>query len=163
MTVTPTGVLSQLITEAQYRTNEFVKDAYDIRITAKTLKKHQQAYYAHQENEKRRLIADAGTVERMQANNIHLSNKIKNLESSLQTLDNEHVELANNFISTKMELAQCKDENEDLSQMIINLHRGLETQSKEIESKLQGQMDDLIKRNIDLIEKNNLLENQLEI
>ncbi|CAJ0766693.1 15105_t:CDS:2 [Entrophospora sp. SA101] len=28
--VTPTGVLSQLITEAQYRTNEFVKDAYDI-------------------------------------------------------------------------------------------------------------------------------------
>ncbi|CAJ0649744.1 12702_t:CDS:2 [Entrophospora sp. SA101] len=157
--VTPTDVL---ITEAQYRTNEFVKDAYDIRITVKTLNKHQQAYYAHQENEKRRLIAEAGTAERMRANNIHLSNKIKSLESSLQTLDREHVELANNFISTKMELAQCKDENEDLSQMVINLRRGLETQSKEIESKLQGQMDDLIKSNIDLIEKNNLLEDQLE-
>ncbi|CAJ0754784.1 16121_t:CDS:2, partial [Entrophospora sp. SA101] len=101
----------------------------------KTLKKHQQAYYAHQENEKRRLIAEAGTVKRMQANNIHF---------------------------TKMELAQCKDENEDLSQMVINLRRGLETQSKEIESKLQGQMDDLIKSNIDLIEKNNLLNDQLE-
>ncbi|CAJ0826571.1 5460_t:CDS:2 [Entrophospora sp. SA101] len=61
-----------------------------------------------------------------------------------------------------MELAQCKDENEDLSQMVINLRRGLETQSKEIESKLQGQMDDLIKSNIDLIEKNNLLNDQLE-
>nr|CAG8595152.1 442_t:CDS:2 [Entrophospora candida] len=157
--VTPTDVL---ITEAQYRTNEFVKDAYDIRITVKTLNKHQQAYYARQENEKRRLIAEAGTAERMRANNIHLSNKIKSLESSLQTLDREHVELANNFISTKMELAQCKDENEDLSQMVINLRRGLETQSKEIESKLQGQMDDLIKSNIDLIEKNNLLEDQLE-
>ncbi|CAJ0634608.1 10368_t:CDS:2 [Entrophospora sp. SA101] len=39
-----------------------------------------------------------------------------------------------------MELAQCKDENEDLSQMVINLHRDLETQSKEIESKLQDNL-----------------------
>ncbi|CAJ0833716.1 109_t:CDS:2 [Entrophospora sp. SA101] len=70
--------------------------------------------------------------------------------------------IVKNLQSTKMELAQCKDENEDLSQMVINLHRDLETQSKEIESKLQGQMDYLIKKNIDLIEKNNLLNDQLE-
>jgi len=68
----------------------------------------------------------------MRANNIHLSNKIKSLESSLQTLDREHVELANNFISTKMELSQFRDENDELSQMVTDLRRDLETQSKEI-------------------------------
>ena len=122
----------------------------------KTLNKYQQTYYAHQENEKR-------TAEKMRANNINLSNKIKSLESSLQTLDREHVELANNFISTKMELSQCRDENDELSQMVTDLRRDLETQSKEIESRLQSQMDDLIKsNNITLIEENNLLEDQLE-
>ncbi|CAJ0627040.1 841_t:CDS:2 [Entrophospora sp. SA101] len=159
---TPTGVLVQLITETQYKTNEFVKDAYDIQITAETLNKHLQAHYAHQENERRRLIIEAGTAEKMRANNIHLSNKVKNLENSLQTLDREHVELANDFISTKMELAQCRDENDNLSHLIKDLRRGLVDQPKEIENKLQNQMDGLVKNNFDLIEKNNSLKDQLE-
>ncbi|CAJ0850623.1 16202_t:CDS:2 [Entrophospora sp. SA101] len=158
---TPTGVLAQLITETQYKTNDFVKDAYDIRITVKKLNRYQQAYYTHQENEKKRFIAEAEAAERIRVNNNHLSGKIKSLESSLQTLDREHVELANDFINTKMELAQYKDENDNLHQTIANLRRNLEIQHKEIESKTQDQMEDLAKKNIELVERNNLLEDQL--
>nr|CAG8571478.1 93_t:CDS:2 [Entrophospora candida] len=158
---TPTGILAQLITETQYKTNDFVKDAYDIRITVKKLNRYQQAYYTHQENEKKRFIAEAEAAERIRVNNNHLSGKIKSLESSLQTLDREHVELANDFINTKMELAQYKDENGNLHQTIANLRRNLEIQHKEIESKTQDQMEDLAKKNIELVERNNLLEDQL--
>src|SRR5439155_18834512 len=93
--------------------------------------------------------------------NSHLATKIKNLESSLQTLDREHVELANDFINTKVELVQYKDENDNLHRIIADLRRSLEEQPIEIEDKLQDQMDDLAKKNIELLERNNSLEDQL--
>ncbi|CAB4401126.1 unnamed protein product [Rhizophagus irregularis] len=156
-----TGVLAQLVKETQYHTNDFVKDAYDIRITPKKLNKYQQAYYAHQEAEKRKLLAEAEAIEKLRSNNIQLSSRVKQLEGSLQTLNREHVELANELINTRMELAKSNDENKELHSTIEELHKIVELQPAEIEAKLREEMNILAKKNISLVQKNNLLEDQL--
>ncbi|PKC71930.1 hypothetical protein RhiirA1_390172 [Rhizophagus irregularis] len=156
-----TGVLAQLVKETQYHTNDFVKDAYDIRITPKKLNKYQQAYYAHQEAEKRKLLAEAEAIEKLRSNNIQLSSRVKQLEGSLQTLNREHVELANELINTRMELAKSNDENKELHSTVEELHKIVELQPAEIEAKLREEMNILAKKNISLVQKNNLLEDQL--
>ncbi|CAB4408259.1 unnamed protein product [Rhizophagus irregularis] len=156
-----TGVLAQLVKETQYHTNDFVKDAYDIRITPKKLNKYQQAYYAHQEAEKRKLLAEAEAIEKLRSNNIQLSSRVKQLEGSLQTLNREHVELANELINTRMELAKSNDENKELHSTVEELHKIVELQPAEIEAKLREEMNILAEKNISLVQKNNLLEDQL--
>src|SRR5947208_1587469 len=108
-------------TEIQYKTNEFVMDAYNIRITTKKLNKYQQAYHQFQEQERRRIMLEAEANERIRTNNHHLSNHVnhltnhvKNLEGSLQQLSREHVELANELVMTKVEVSRLNEENASL-------------------------------------------------
>ncbi|CAG8619722.1 3022_t:CDS:2 [Acaulospora morrowiae] len=152
--ITPTGVLAQLVPEVQYKSNEFVMDAYNIRITTKKLNKYQQEYYANREAEKKRLMSEAEAMERLKANNQHLINQVRGLEGSLQQLDREHVELANELVNTKVELARLKDENDELHSTVANLRKNLENQLKE-------EMDSLAKKNVKLVEINNKLEDQV--
>ncbi|CAG8810271.1 28142_t:CDS:2, partial [Dentiscutata erythropus] len=159
--VTATGVLAQLITDTQYKTNEFVKDAYNIRITPKKLTKYQQAYYAQQEAEKRRLMSEAEAIEKIKTNNYHLTNQVKYLESNLQELNREHVELANELVNTKVELAKVKDDNEELQMTASDLRKVLQAQPIEIENNYKEQIDSLTQKNVTLIERNNTLEDQL--
>ncbi|KAF0374118.1 rab-GTPase-TBC domain-containing protein [Gigaspora margarita] len=159
--VTATGVLAQLITDTQYKTNEFVKDAYNIRITPKKLQKYQQAYYAQQEAEKRRLMSEAEAIEKIKTNNYHLTNQVKHLEGNLQELNREHVELANELVNTKVELAKVKDDNEELQMTASDLRKTLQSKPIEIENKYKEQMDSLTQKNKALIERNNTLEDQL--
>ncbi|GBB99666.1 hypothetical protein RclHR1_00360015 [Rhizophagus clarus] len=156
-----TGVLAQLVKETQYHTNDFVKDAYNIRITPKKLNKYQQAYYAHQEAEKRKLLAETEAIEKLRSNNSQLSSRVKQLESSLQTLNREHVELANELINTRMELAKSDDENKELHSTVEELRKTIELQPAEVEAKLREEMNILAEKNISLVQKNNLLEDQL--
>ncbi|CAG8557164.1 3433_t:CDS:2 [Acaulospora colombiana] len=152
--ITHTGVLAQLVPDIQYKTNEFVLDAYNIRITTKKLNKYQQEYYAHQEAEKRRLMTEAELMERLKATNQHLTNHVKSLEGSLQQLDREHVELANELVNTKVELARIKDENDELRSTVANLRKNLENQ-------LRDEMNSLAQKNVKLVEINNKLEDQV--
>ncbi len=150
-----------MVKETQYHTNDFVKDAYNIRITTKKLNKYQQAYYAHQEAEKRKIAAETEAIDKLRSNNSQLSSRVKQLEGSLQTLNREHVELANELINTRMDLAKSIDENNELHSTAVELRKTIETQPAEIEAKLRDEMNILAEKNVSLVQKNNVLEDQL--
>lgn len=60
-----------------------------------------------------------------------------------------------------MELAKSNDENKELHSTVEELHKIVELQPAEIEAKLREEMNILAKKNISLVQKNNLLEDQL--
>ncbi|CAI2188118.1 1667_t:CDS:2, partial [Funneliformis geosporum] len=159
--ITHTGVLAQLVNETQYHTNDFVKDAYNIRITTRKLNKYQQAYYAQQEAEKRKVLAEAETTDKLRSSNNQLSSHVKHLEGSLQTLNREHVELANELVNTKVELAKVQNENDELHSIVAELRKTIEIQPVEIEDKLREEMNVLAEKNVTLVQSNNNLEDQL--
>lgn len=150
-----------IATDIQYKTNEFVMDAYNIRITTKKLNKYQQLYHHSQEQEKRRIMLEAEANEKLRTNNQHLSNHVKNLEGRLEQLSREHVELANELVNTKIELAKMKNENEELHSTVSGLRKSLQKKPAEIEQRLRGEMNSLAQKNVALVERNNMLEDQL--
>ena len=119
--------------EIQYKTNEFVMDAYNIRITTKKLNKYQQAYHQFQEQERRRIMLESEANEKIRTNNYHLSNRVKNLEGSLQQLNREHVELANELVMNKVEVDRLNDENAELRSTISSLRKNLNEKPEEVE------------------------------
>jgi len=79
----------------------------------------------------------------------------------LQTLNREHIDIANELINTKMELARVKDENDSLHHTVSDLRKSLESTPARIESRFQEEMDVLANKNIDLVTRNTQLEDQL--
>ena len=60
-----------------------------------------------------------------------------------------------------MESVKVKDENDELNSMVIELRKIIETQPAEIEDKLREEMKILAEKNVSLVQKNNILEDQL--
>lgn len=60
-----------------------------------------------------------------------------------------------------MELAKSNDENKELHSTVEELRKIVELQPAEIEAKLREEMNILAEKNINLVQKNNLLEDQL--
>ncbi|CAG8435539.1 3691_t:CDS:2 [Ambispora gerdemannii] len=148
--------------EIQYNTNEFVQDAYQIRITIKKLNKYQQQYLAYQETERQARSAETIAMERLRISNNQLSQHVKQLEGSLQTLNREHIDIANELINTKIELAKVKDENDTLHHTVSDLRKSLEaTTPVAVENRVREDMNTLAEKNVELITRNTHLEDQL--
>ncbi|KAG9301327.1 hypothetical protein G9A89_004079 [Geosiphon pyriformis] len=147
--------------ETEYNTNEFVQDAYSIRITIKRLNKYQQQFLAYQEAERQARAAETIAMERLRLSNNQLSHQVKNLEGSLQTLNREHIDIANELINTKIELAKIKDENDSLHHTVNDLRRSLTNAPIEIENRVREEMNTLASKNFELVTKNTQLEDQL--
>ncbi|KAG0305627.1 GTPase-activating protein [Dissophora globulifera] len=143
-----------------YYTNEpglFIQDAYNVKVTPKKLAQYAQKYQAMIQKQQAEIAAE----ESLKESNRQLSSQVRGLESSLNQLNMEHVDLAKELIMRKMEMAQLQDQNDVLMQKVSDLTRIVDSQAKEVEDKLRGEIEDVLRKNMEYLKKNEQLEDQL--
>jgi len=144
-------------TEPTYRTNDFVNDAYGIKLTPSQLQK-----YAADYSEAIRVEAQrTSELETLRSNNGALTLQVKRLEQSLAELNREHIELANAMVQGKMDNAKLADENEALKEEVAQLKQVIDAQPAEVEAKLKEEMDRIMERNLQVMNINRELEEQV--
>ncbi|KAF9578801.1 GTPase-activating protein [Lunasporangiospora selenospora] len=134
-----------------------IRDAYSVKVTPKKLQQYAQKYNALVQKQQAELAAE----ESLRESNRQLSMHVRRLEGSLHTLNKEHVDLARELISRKVEMAQLQDQNDVLTQKSCDLTKIVDSQAKEVEDRLRGEIDGVLARNVELVKKNELLEDQL--
>ncbi|KAF9127800.1 GTPase-activating protein [Mortierella sp. 14UC] len=134
----------------------FVKDAYNIKVTPKKLAQYAQKYQAMIQRQQAELAAE----ESLRESNRQLSMHVRRLEGSLHTLNKEHVDLAKELISRKVEMAQLQDQNDVLLQKVSDLTRMVDAQGKEVEDRYKDEIQAVMEKNIELVKKNEQVEDQ---
>ena len=143
--------------EPSYRVNEFVNDAYGIKLVPSQLQKYAADYAEYTRVEMQRVAE----LENLKANNGSLTLQVKRLEQSLAELNREHIELANAMVQGKVENAKLADENEALKEEVEQLKRLVESQPAEVEARLKEEMDRMMERNLEVMSMNRELEDQV--
>ena len=143
--------------EPTYRANDFVDDAYGIKLTPSQLQKYAVDYAEFNRVESLR----TSELETLKANNGALTLQVKRLEQSLAELNREHIELANAMVQGKMENAKLADENEALKEEVAQLKQVIDGQPAEVEAKLKDEMDRIMERNLEVMSMNRELEEQV--
>ncbi|KAK9454517.1 rab-GTPase-TBC domain-containing protein [Dipodascopsis uninucleata] len=154
---TPSFLKNSSHNETTYRVNEFVADAYAVKLLPSSLKKYESEYTELHRVEMERIEE----VENLRTQNGLLTLQIKRLETSLATLNREHIEIANEMIQGKVELEKLRDENTDLKTENEELKNQVQTLPMEVEAKLKEEMDALMQRNLEVMNINQSLEDQL--
>ncbi|PWN93003.1 RabGAP/TBC [Acaromyces ingoldii] len=90
----------------KYRVNEFVRDAFQFKITPFML----DDYASDFEEQVRQRTAHRREVEALKLVNRNLSNKVKELEETLQQVNKEHVDLVKNVVLTKLAKEEMAEE-----------------------------------------------------
>ncbi|KAK3846144.1 MAG: rab-GTPase-TBC domain-containing protein [Linnemannia gamsii] len=134
----------------------FVKDAYNVKVTPKKLAQYAQKYQAMIQRQQAELAAE----ESLRESNRQLSMHVRRLEGSLHTLNKEHVDLAKELISRKVEMAQLQDQNDVLLQKVSDLTRMVDAQGKEVEDRYKDEIHAVMEKNIELVKKNEQVEDQ---
>lgn len=180
--MTSGGISNKVAATDSYRVDELVQDAMKIKILPLTLKKYESEYQEIHRLEKER----EEEVESLRTKNAQLTREIRKLEQSYAVLNKEHVEVANEMIQGKVNLANLEDENSDLKQEISHLEEKIkllevEQQEKleEIEAKgdsmeeipldkvknndvnIEEEIRRTMERNLEVMEANRFLEEQL--
>lgn len=105
--------------------------------------------------------AEAEALDTLRKANRQLSEHVKRLESSMATLNREHVEIANQLITTKLELAKKHDECDTLQHQVAEVRRHAEAIPAEIEARCKDELEILVTKNAALVGRNSALEDQL--
>jgi chromosome segregation ATPase len=143
--------------EPSYRANDFVNDAYGIKLTPAQLQK-----YTIDHNEVIRAESErTSELDSLKSHNGTLTLHVKRLEQSLAELNREHIELANAMVAGKMENAKLSDENEALKEEVAQLKLVVDGQPAEVEAKLKEEMDRIMERNLEVMSMNRELEEQV--
>ncbi|KAG0288155.1 GTPase-activating protein [Linnemannia gamsii] len=134
----------------------FVKDAYNVKVTPKKLAQYAQKYQAMIQRQQAELAAE----ESLRESNRQLSMHVRRLEGSLHTLNKEHVDLAKELISRKVEMAQLQDQNDVLIQKVSDLTRMVDAQGKEVEDRYKDEIQAVLEKNVALVKKNEQADEQ---
>ncbi|KAI1320208.1 GTPase-activating protein [Mortierella claussenii] len=134
----------------------FVQDAYNVKVTPKKLAQYAQKYTAMVQRQQAELAAE----ESLRETNRQLSAHVRRLEGSVHTLNKEHVELAKELISRKMEMAHLQDQNDVLLQKVTDLTKIVDSQAKEVEDRLRADIQSVMEKNMELVRKNEQVEDQ---
>ncbi|KAK9451571.1 rab-GTPase-TBC domain-containing protein [Limtongia smithiae] len=154
--------------EVTYRVNELVADAFRVKIAPEKLQKYEKEY----DEQHRAEVLRLEEMDNLKTQNGKLNLQIKRLEASLATLNAEHIDVANQMIQGKVENEKLKDENTDLATENETLKKNVEELNatieampakieQEIEAKLRTEMEDLMKRNLEVMDINRTLEDNL--
>ncbi|KAF9136817.1 GTPase-activating protein [Mortierella sp. GBA39] len=135
----------------------FIRDAYEVKVTPKKLQQYAQKYQALLQKQQAELAAE----ENLRESNRLLSTQVRTLEGSLHQLNKEHVDLAKELITRKMDMAQLSDRNDVLEQKVSDLVRIVDSQGKEVEEQYKGEIEDVLRKNMEIQKKNEQLEDQL--
>ncbi|KAG0051231.1 GTPase-activating protein [Gryganskiella cystojenkinii] len=134
-----------------------IQDAYNVKVTPKKLTQYAQKYQAMIQKQQTELAAE----ESLKEANRQLSLHVRRLEGSIHTINKEHVEMAKELISRKLEMAQLQDQNDVLTQKVSDLTRIVDSQAKEVEEKYRDEIQEVLTRNVELARKNEQVEDQL--
>lgn len=141
----------------QYRVNDLVADAYDIKVLPVTLQKYTDEYNELTIIENERLEE----VEALRNDNGLLTQRIRRLEATVASLTNEHLSVTNDLAHERIRAAELADDNEELQATKDAL-------DAELRAKLaglgEGAADELValrKDNIQLSEAKQRQESQL--
>ncbi|KAF1991353.1 RabGAP/TBC [Aulographum hederae CBS 113979] len=141
-----------------YRADVLVRDACAVKVTPAMLK-----LYATEWKEQTTLEKDRETeLETLRAQTSSLTLKVRSLEERAEKSDIEHINLASDLVRTKVDNETLTDENESLKGQVEELRRVVETQTEEVEKRLQAEMDGVMKRNMEVHNENRGLEEQLQ-
>ncbi|GJJ73741.1 ecotropic viral integration site 5 protein [Entomortierella parvispora] len=135
----------------------FIQDAYNVKVTPKKLTQYAQKYQAMIQKQQAELAAE----ESLKESNRQLSLHVRRLEGSIHTINKEHVEMAKELISRKLEMAQLQDQNDVLTQKVSDLTKIVDSQAKEVEEKYRDEIQEVLQRNVELARKNEKAEDQL--
>ncbi|WWC99290.1 hypothetical protein V866_006187 [Kwoniella sp. B9012] len=102
----PTGSEPRSEEEEEWKANEFVRDAYEIRITPFMLDSYASEWDEQQKNQNRHALE----IDTLRNANRNLSAQVKQLESSLATMNQEHVELVRQLVMSKIEKEETENE-----------------------------------------------------
>lgn len=114
-------------TGLEYRINDLVADAYDVRVLPITLQKYSDEYTELERLETER----KQEVEALKTANGGLVQRIRRLEEAAATLMNEHLEVTNELAHLRVAAAEKQDEMEELTMVNIELE-------KELSAKFEG-------------------------
>ncbi|WVQ80260.1 hypothetical protein IAT38_002365 [Cryptococcus sp. DSM 104549] len=92
--------------EEEWKANEFVRDAYEIRITPFML----DAYAAEWDEQCRNQNRHALEVDQLRNVNRNLSSQVKQLEASLASMNQEHVDIVRQLVMCKIEKEETENE-----------------------------------------------------
>lgn len=94
--------------------NGLVKLASNVELLPQIMSKYELEYVELNRLEKERMEQ----MDTLRASNARLTLQNKQLESSLEALNVEHIEIANKMVTTSMELALLRDENHELNEKL---------------------------------------------
>lgn len=94
--------------------NELVRLASNVELLPQMMSKYELEYLELNRLEKERMEQ----MDTLRATNARLTLQNKQLESSLEALNMEHIQIANKMVNNSMELALLRDENHDLGEKL---------------------------------------------
>lgn len=96
--------------EVQYRINDFIADAYEVKVLPTSLKKYINEYSElHRADNEKRL-----EVEELRNTNSSLSARLRMLDATITSLTSEHVVVANDLVHERDKTAVLEGTNSDL-------------------------------------------------
>lgn len=137
--------------------SSLLADAYAIKIIPKRLEKLAKEYQV----ESTKANTEAEAIETLRRQNKLLSETARQLEFNLTELNKEHLQVANQLIETKMDIARINDENDALRQQAYDLKKALETLPGDVEMRVSDELEILSTKNAALAQRNTALEDQL--
>ncbi|KAG0225699.1 GTPase-activating protein [Actinomortierella wolfii] len=135
----------------------FIQDAYNVKVTPKKLTQYAQKYQAMLVKQQQ----EQAMEESLREQNKQLMAQVKTLETSLSVLNKEHVDLAKEVISNKLEMARLQDDNDALQQKVNELTKIVDAQGKDVEERFRGEIESVLQKNMEYLQKNQQLEDQL--
>ncbi|KAH3666795.1 hypothetical protein OGAPHI_003244 [Ogataea philodendri] len=152
-----------------YKLEEFVSDSMNIKILPVTLRRYEAEFI-----EIHKLESEMeAEIAQLKTKNGQLLREIRNIEAAYATLNREHVEIANEMVQGKVEIAHLQDENRQLQNQIDDLTGRMErlesekqTDSSvdftgELSSNMNLEIQKTMERNLEVMEENRVLEEQL--
>ncbi|KAF2768047.1 RabGAP/TBC, partial [Teratosphaeria nubilosa] len=141
-----------------YRADELVRDACGVTITEAQL-----ARYTAEWEETSRLERERNEeIETLRLTNATLSARVKALEERTQAQDAEHVTIAGELVSLKVQNDALLDENEGLKMKVEELSKVVDVQPAEVENRLKEEMDRIMQRNMEVQNENRSLKEEAE-
>lgn len=105
----------------EYRVNDLVADAYDVKVLPIQLRKYENEYIELHRLEQERVKE----VEDLRSANGQLNQRIRRIETTVADLTNEHLSVTNELAHERIKTAKLEDDNEELKAAMATLEKAL--------------------------------------
>ncbi|OZJ06031.1 hypothetical protein BZG36_01107 [Bifiguratus adelaidae] len=136
---------------------KLVQDIYSVKLSSRKL----NAYTTEHERHVAKAIQESLELNNLQVLQKQMMEHVRHLETKLASLNREHVELANELVSTRVEVTHRQEQNELYRQELSELSKALDVIPLEIERRSREKLDTLMEENNKLANDNAILEDKL--